>query len=117
ARHPHAEVLSLSAKTGAGIASWLTQCMTGTNTIDQALELDYGLYAEAEACLGWLNATGTLTAEQQFAPSDWLAATLGALEQRFADQGAAVAHVKLHMRTPTGALKASLTQAGQPIAW
>ncbi len=117
ARHPNAEVLSLSAKTGAGLESWLARCLTGANTIDQVLELDYGMYAEAEACLGWLNATGTLTAEQQFAPADWLAATLGALEQRFAAQGAAIAHVKLHMRTPTGALKASLTQAGQPISW
>jgi Ni2+-binding GTPase involved in maturation of urease and hydrogenase len=117
ARHPNAEVLSLSAKTGAGLESWLARCLTGASVIDQALELDYGLYAEAEACLGWLNATGTLTATQQFAPADWLAATLGALEQRFAEQGAEVAHVKLHMHTPTGALKASLTQAGQPISW
>ena len=70
ARHPNAEVLDLSAKTGAGLESWLARSMTGTGAIDQALELDYGLYAEAEACLGWLNATGTLTAEQQFAPTD-----------------------------------------------
>jgi Ni2+-binding GTPase involved in maturation of urease and hydrogenase len=117
ARHPNAEVLSLSAKTGDGMAGWLARCITGTSAIEQALELDYGLYAEAEACLGWLNATGTLTAEQQFAPSDWLVATLGTLEQRFAEQGAEVAHVKLHMHTPTGAIKASLTQAGQPISW
>jgi Ni2+-binding GTPase involved in maturation of urease and hydrogenase len=117
ARHPHAEVLSLSAKTGAGVEAWLARCLAGAGTISQPLELDYGLYAEAEACLGWLNATGTLTAEQQFAPTDWLAATLGALEQRFAEQGAEVAHVKLHLHTPSGALKASLTQTGQPISW
>jgi G3E family GTPase len=117
ARHPNAEVLSLSAKTGAGLESWLARCLTGANAIDQALELDYERYAEAEACLGWLNATGTVTAAQQFAPADWLAATLGVLGQRFADQGAEVAHVKLHMHTPRGALKASLTQAGLPISW
>jgi len=117
ARYPDTKVLSLSAKTGAGLEGWLAHCLSSASAIDQALELDYGLYAEAEACLGWLNATGTLTAEQQFAPTDWLAATLGALERRFAEQGAEVAHVKLHMHTPTGALKASLTQAGQPISW
>jgi Ni2+-binding GTPase involved in maturation of urease and hydrogenase len=117
ARYPNTEVLGLSAKTGDGLQDWLARCLVGAGAIDQALELDYGLYAEAEACLGWLNATGTLTAEQLFAPADWLATTLGALEQRFAEQGAAVAHVKLHMRTPNGALKASLTQAGQPISW
>jgi G3E family GTPase len=117
ARHPHAEVLSLSAKTGDGMQGWLARCMAGTGAITQALELDYEQYAEAEACLGWLNASGTLTATQQFAPTDWLADTLSALEQRFAEHGAEIAHVKLHMHTPTGALKASLTQAGQPISW
>jgi G3E family GTPase len=117
ARHPDAEFLSLSAKTGEGLSKWLVRCLTGASTIDQALELDYERYAEAEACLGWLNATGTLTAEEPFAPAEWLAATLGALQQRFADQGAEIAHVKLHMRTRGGALKASLTQLVSPISW
>jgi G3E family GTPase len=117
ARHPEAEVLSLSANTGEGLSKWLVRCLTGADAIEQALELDYERYAEAEACLGWLNATGTLAAEAPFAPAEWLAATLGALEQRFADQSAEIAHVKLHLRTPGGALKASLTQLGSPISW
>jgi G3E family GTPase len=117
ARHPNAQVLSLSAKTGAGLEGWLARCLADATTIDQALELDYETYAQAEACLGWLNATGTLAAEQQFAPSDWLATMLSVLDRRFVAHGAEVAHVKLHMRTPSGALKASLTQAGQPISW
>jgi Ni2+-binding GTPase involved in maturation of urease and hydrogenase len=117
ARHPNARVLSLSARTGEGLEKWLAWCIDANTPIDQALDLDYGMYAEAEACLGWLNATGTLTAEQPFEPGAWLASTLGALERRFAEQGAAIAHVKLHMRTPGGALKASMTQSGSPISW
>ncbi|HEU5102170.1 MAG TPA: GTP-binding protein [Roseiflexaceae bacterium] len=117
ARHPDAEILSLSARTGEGLSKWLVHCLTGASALDQALELDYPRYAEAEACLGWLNATGTLAAEEPFAPAEWLATTLGALEQRFADQHAEIAHVKLHLRTPGGALKASLTQHGSPISW
>jgi G3E family GTPase len=117
ARHPNAEVIGLSAKTGEGLPRWLARCLGDSTPIDQALELDYSMYAEAEACLGWLNATGTLAAEQPFAADEWLAATLGALERRLAEQGAAIAHVKLHMRTPGGALKASLTQSGNPISW
>src|SRR5262249_27751513 len=117
ARHPNAEVISLSAKTGEGLAEWLGRCLTDASPIDQALELDYALYAEAEACLGWLNATGTLAAAEPFAPAEWLSAALGAMERRFAEQNAPIAHVKLHLRTPGGALKASLTQSGHPISW
>jgi G3E family GTPase len=116
-RYPNAEVLPISAHSGEGVASWLAGCLTRSSGAGQALELDYQRYAEAEACLGWLNATGALAADQPFAPADWLSATLRTLEQRFAGQGAAIAHVKLHMDTPGGALKASLTQSGQPISW
>lgn len=117
ARHPNADVISLAARTGEGVAEWVERCVTRTSGLDQELELDYARYAEAEACLGWLNATGSLGADQPFAPADWLALTLTSLEQSFAGQGAEIAHVKLHVTTSEGPLKASLTQLGDPVSW
>jgi G3E family GTPase len=117
ARYPNADVISLAARTGAGVAEWIEGCLTRTSGLEQALDLDYARYAEAEACLGWLNATGSLSADRPFAPADWLAQTLTGLEQCFAGQGAEIAHVKLHMTTPEGPLKASLTQLGDPVSW
>jgi G3E family GTPase len=117
ARYPNADVISLAARTGEGVAEWIERCVTRTSGLDQELDLDYGRYTEAEACLGWLNATGSLGADRPFAPADWLALTLTALEQGFAGQGAEIAHVKLHVITSEGPLKASLTQLGDPVSW
>jgi G3E family GTPase len=117
ARHPNADVIGLAARTGEGVTEWLDRCVTRISGLDQDLELDYARYAEAEACLGWLNATGSLAADRPFAPADWLVLTLTALNRRFTDQGTQIAHVKLHMTTPSGALKASLTQSGDPVSW
>jgi G3E family GTPase len=117
ARNPNADVLGLAARTGEGVAGWLDRCLTRVSALDQDLELDYERYAEAEACLGWLNATGSLDADRPFAPAEWLARILTALEQRFAGQDAQIAHVKLHVTMAEGTLKASLTQLGNPISW
>jgi len=57
-------------------------------------DIDYDIYAEGEAVLGWLNATVSLHAEQ----CDWgefLESLLGRLSKRFDEHGQAVGHVKI----------------------
>jgi G3E family GTPase len=115
--YPQAQVMSLSARTDIGLAEWLELALRQSSRIVPALDLDYATYAEAEACLGWLNAKGALMASRPFAPAAWLSQTLTSLEQALTAQGAAIAHLKLHLTTPTAALKASLTQSGSPIFW
>lgn len=115
--YPGAHVMNLSARTGEGLAEWLEACLTQTATFQQALDIDYLRYAEAEACLGWLNATGVIAAGEPFSPSEWLAKTLGRLERAFAAASMSIAHVKIHVSTADGALKASLTQSGMPVSW
>src|SRR5262245_7927520 len=99
ARNPDADVLGLAARIGEGVAEWLDRCLTRVSGLAQNLELDYERYAEAEACLGWLNAIGSLDADRPFTPADWLGRTLAALEQHLAGQDAEIAHVKLHVTT------------------
>jgi G3E family GTPase len=117
ARNPNADVLGMAARTGEGVAEWLDRCLMRESALDQDLDLDYERYAEAEACLGWLNATGSLDADQPFTAAEWLARMLTALDQRLASQGAEIAHVKLHVTTAEETLKTSLTQLGNPISW
>jgi hypothetical protein len=54
---------------------------------------------------------------EPFSPQEWLSTTLEQLGRAFAIAGMQVAHVKIHVTTPEGALKASLTQAGTPVSW
>jgi G3E family GTPase len=114
---PAADVLALSARTGAGIEEWLERCLAATSGARQALELDYEAYAAAEASLGWLNASGELTAERPFSADGWVAGALHALDQALAERGAPVAHIKVHLETPRAALKASITRSGAPVSW
>ena len=114
---PNAHLMGLSARTGQGVAEWLEAALARPSSVAQALELDYARYADAEACLGWLNAKGAIHSLAPFSVTAWVEALLHMLEDSFASQNAPIAHIKVHMSTPTTAVKASLTQAGVPISW
>ena len=62
---PQATVLTCSARTGAGVDAWF-ETVLAENPASRALEIDYDIYAEGEALLGWLNCTVQLRAESPF---------------------------------------------------
>ena len=66
AGYPHAEVLTVSARTGAGLDQWFSRIASADSDDRQAPGLDYELYADGEALLGWLNATVRITAASPF---------------------------------------------------
>ncbi len=59
--YPDADVMQISAKTGEGIDEWLEEVMRRTDAGKKLVEVDYDVYAEGEAVVGWLNATIQLT--------------------------------------------------------
>ncbi|NOZ93993.1 MAG: cobalamin synthesis protein P47K [Acidobacteria bacterium] len=94
AAHPGATVRTLSSRTGEGLEEWLEEVMTRSDAGLHLAEVDYDLYAEGEAALGWLNATLTLEGD----PAGWNAFVrrlLEGLAERFRSSGAAVGHVKV----------------------
>ncbi len=115
--YPSAHLMGLSARTGQGVAEWLEAALARPGSAAQALELDYARYADAEACLGWLNAKGAIHSSTPFSVTAWVEALLHMLEDSFASQNAPIAHIKVHVTTTAVAVKASLTQAGTPISW
>src|SRR5713226_8017738 len=54
---PRAEILSISALHSQGLEPWFERIIGGELASFTAPDLDYGLYAEGEAMLGWFNAT------------------------------------------------------------
>src|SRR5271165_119828 len=64
-------VRQLSAKTGAGVAEWLSEVVGDSIKPGAKLlhDIDYKLYAEAEAALGWLNWQATVTLTQPLSPA------------------------------------------------
>jgi len=91
---PDVPVLRLSALTGEGFEALL-------KTLDQqgpfgqrTLEIDYDIYAEGEAELGWLNSHFRVDAPEPFALDDLLVDMVSRLRISLAEIGAETAHLK-----------------------
>lgn len=105
---PSAEVLTLSAQAGDGVDEWLTTVETSSGAGRHIAEVDYDVYAEGEAVLGWLNATIELHGK----PTDWKDYTSNLLEglsQRFDGMAASVGHVKLMLEADGNCVMGNLT--------
>src|SRR5690606_7641239 len=56
-----ASVFSVSARTGAGLEEWFEQILRDDYFAPRSVPMDYNLFAEGEALLGWLNCTVRLS--------------------------------------------------------
>ncbi len=101
---------SLSAKTGFGIEAWLDEVLAGELTPGiKPLEIDYALYAQAEADLGWLNWSGLIELDRPVSPAELIGPWLDNLQSALSSRKAAIAHLKFLDHTGSSFLKAALT--------
>jgi Ni2+-binding GTPase involved in maturation of urease and hydrogenase len=114
---PHARVMSVSARDGTGVDAWLEHVSGDLEPGRTVTEVDYDLYADGEAALGWLNAAYRLHA----GPGkviDWGSfgqRLMSALRREFRDRSAEVAHLKIHLQAGSSSLVANLTSSqGEP---
>ncbi len=95
---PWAKIYAVSAKTGEGLETWLNEVMQCSEAGIHLAEVDYDVYAEGEAVLGWLNTTVKL--QSKLANWDSFAENLlKALNRRFKELNATIGHVKLLIKT------------------
>ena len=110
-------VFPLSAQTGEGVSAWLDAVMNSVSTQKSVLDIDYQTYAAGEAALGWLNASGAVTADRPFSAVNWLSYLLRMLDDTLDRQRATIAHVKAQATTPRATYKASITQGRGTLSW
>jgi len=92
---PGTPVLKVSAATGIGFEA-LTELLAQTGGFGRKiLDIDYDIYAEGEAELGWLNATARLASSKPFDLDALLTAILSELAAVCRTLGGEVAHLKL----------------------
>ena len=109
---PH--VRQLSAKSGQGVAAWLSEVLSGTiATGDQAFEVDYAEYARAEAALAWLNLRAVFEPKGWLSPAMLLGPLLDRLDAALTREQISIAHLKAIVTSPTGFLKAAICGNGQ----
>ena len=100
AEYPHAKILDVSVRENRGLDAWFSDIATGEQVARATMEVDYQLYAEGEALLGWLNATVQLTSDAGFDSEPVLKAVATGIQRRLA--GAEIAHLKMTLSPDTG---------------
>lgn len=110
-----AEIMTLSSVSGEGMNEWLDEVLTRTDAGKHLAVVDYDVYAEGEAALGWLNSTigleGQLTDWNVFARE-----LMQNLSQQFDAMDVSVGHVKILLEAGENFLVANLTGTNETLS-
>jgi G3E family GTPase len=100
-RFSRAELMTVSARTGAGMDAWFERIGSSEQEGRPVMEVDYQRYGEGEALLGWLNASVDVGSGRDFDGNALLRALAANLHQRLQIAGAEIAHMKMTL-DPSG---------------
>lgn len=95
ARFPRKEILAVSARNDANMDAWTARISGAEQAVRAAMSVDYGIYAEGEALLGWLNATCQLKAQRPFDAGLLLGDLALRIQQQIRQIGGETAHLKM----------------------
>jgi len=115
--YPAAELVSISALTGAGFDAWLDVALRRDAAPKPSYDIDYDLYAKAEAALGWYNGFATIRSERKGDVNAFIAALLEAVRDECAERKLPIAHVKAYAVTGLDHAKASVTSTEEAVSF
>jgi Ni2+-binding GTPase involved in maturation of urease and hydrogenase len=100
--YPQAEVHEVSCVTGEGLDGWFDRILSGDLGRERTMDVDYDVYADGEARLGWLNARGTVVGDAEFDGNALLIELTKTLRDGLAAEGVEVAHLKMTLQPDEG---------------
>ena len=92
---PGMPCLRVSAATGQGFEALAEHLELKGAFGKRVMEVDYDVYAEGEAELGWLNAQAALQSEKPFKLDDFVISLLDRINRSLNENAAEVAHLKV----------------------
>ena len=95
-QYPKKMVLAVSARRGDSMESLVAALESIDDGTSDTLDLDYDIYADGEAELGWLNGMATLSSDQPFDIDLLLVEMLDRIRDTLNQQQAEIAHIKLY---------------------
>lgn len=98
---PRARVLAVSARQGSGLREWFEIVTGEVQPKEPTMELDYDVYADGEALLGWLNATVAVGAGKEFDGNNLLREIAEEMQRRLRNAPAEIAHLKMTLAPDT----------------
>jgi G3E family GTPase len=101
--YPHAAIIAVSARNGDGLDPWFDRLIAEDQVARQVMDVNYEIYADGEALLGWLNATLQISSAGEFDANALLEHLAREIQQRLQAVPAEVAHLKMTF-SPDGGL-------------
>jgi G3E family GTPase len=93
--YPDAELYSVSARSGDGLREWFARVTDAEGDARAAPEVDYDLYADGEALLGWCNGAFRLDAASPFDGNAFLLRLAEEVTRPLAEAKLEIAHLKM----------------------
>ena len=108
----------ISALKEEGIQDWLQTIYTDTKVGTRIAEVDYDIYAEGEALMGWYNADFTVShAHKYLIPwAELNMKFLQVLQQVFQHENIAIGHLKTFIKSGPSVLHANLTGTDRALS-
>lgn len=95
AEFPLAQIFAASPRQDTGLDELFASLMTDVQARRNPMAVDYEVYADGEALLGWLNATITLKAADEFEANEFLKQLATNVQGRLQLAGTEIAHFKM----------------------
>jgi len=92
---PLSKVITASPRQETGLDELFSSLMTDEQARRNPMAVDYEVYADGEALLGWLNATVTLKTDDEFDANAFLKQLASAVQARLLRDSVEIAHFKM----------------------
>lgn len=120
-RFPNAKVMAISARDEIGIDDWLAAILSGAAKTTGAMDVDYQVYADGEALLGWLNCGVRLSSESEIDGNALAVELAREIQSRLDNRGIEIAHLKMTLSPDEGTDLAVLnlvrTEVDPELVW
>ena len=116
AAYPHSSIFVASALSGEGLEEWLNAVTSSNQSGKRLIDVDYDIYANGEAVLGWLNGTVGIQGDT----TDWdafIRKYMTGLSEKFDANNYAVGHVKVIAENGKQFIVGNLTGTGETLSF
>ncbi|HEX4000440.1 MAG TPA: GTP-binding protein [Pirellulales bacterium] len=120
-RFPKAKILAVSARTDIGIDAWHEAILGSAAQTSGTMDVDYQMYAEGEALLGWLNCAATFSSDREFDGNALIGELAREIQTGLNSRGIEIAHLKMTFAPDEGSDLAVVnlvrTEIEPELAW
>ncbi|HEY5583281.1 MAG TPA: GTP-binding protein [Ruminiclostridium sp.] len=104
-----ADIVCVSAKKDLNVDGWINTIYNVNTSKARTLDIDYTIYGEGEARLGWLNLTASLASDKSVDINMLIEKVMNQLKEEFKKSNFEIAHLKIYGVSQEDWSKASIT--------